>query len=218
MANASRHQHLEIARKMFAADLIPNTRASVGGVMVNQFIESQNLDPADFSWTVVRDLIWLARCGADEYVGRYAAGEKSARRLIEEFWDSQRSETASEDETESDEPDQQADAGRGWLYVACYSHELESTGRIAIKIGITIAQSAEQRVAEWARGTGCPSAPSILAAFELDRVRHIESAVHSILKARNAATNGGGTEWFLGKREDVLSAVRSVILLASAAS
>jgi hypothetical protein len=95
----------------------------------------------------------------------------------------------------------------GWIYAFTYPILIQEISKFPIKIGKT-SVDVNARVATQCRGSAIFDNPMILGSWKVSKVSHIESAIHSVLKARGRwRENVPGTEWF----DTSLSEIDSVI-------
>lgn len=109
------------------------------------------------------------------------------------------------DEAPSDEPE--AASGpvtTGWVYAYSFPMLLSlSPERHPVKVGMTNGD-VDTRVAVQTRVESCFEKPTILKRWPTTKPRVIESAIHSILKARGKhLQNSPGVEWFMTSSKEL---------------
>ncbi len=94
-----------------------------------------------------------------------------------------------------------------WAKVPSYAYGYQCAPdrlKIGMATGDPIARVATQI------GTSTPDRPQIVLVVRTPRARAFERALHAILELRDRRVIGGGAEWFLATRDELLDLVRDI--------
>jgi T5orf172 domain len=95
----------------------------------------------------------------------------------------------------------------GWIYAFSFPTLVKANDAFPIKIGLT-EHDVQKRVDYQCKGSASFDNPIILGSWQVNRVKAIESTIHSLLKSRGKwRENVPGTEWF----DTTLPEIESII-------
>jgi hypothetical protein len=87
----------------------------------------------------------------------------------------------------------------GYSYICCPDR---------MNIGQTDGDTVERIYAQISTST--PDKPLLLLEIKTERPRSLEKAIHAILQRRDRKVAGGGEEWFLTTRDEILAIWRFI--------
>lgn len=102
----------------------------------------------------------------------------------------------------------------GLIYAYSFPSLIKVDSRFPIKVGLTTTGDAEARVSQQCKQTCCFEFPTILGAWNVQRVAAVEDAIHSVLEARGYKRKAPGTEWF----DTTLTEVEAILKFVQSAS